>query len=371
MVTDVARPLLLGIESSCDDTACAVVDGQGRVLSSVVSSQLAAHRPFGGVVPEIASRQHLANWSAVSAEAVERAGIDLRSIDAVAATGGPGLVGSLMVGLTLGKAIAWGLAKPFFAVHHLEGHLYSPFLRPPSTTAGPAVAEVVPDRFVGLIVSGGHTTLVGVERGRVCSLAETRDDAIGEAFDKLGKRMGLPYPQGPVVDELAERGRAERFPLPVPSPGERPYFSYSGLKTQTLSALQVLENRRGRRLDERGPEEPLPDEAIDLLAGFRAAAVRQLVDRLERLHRRDGFEILAVSGGVAANLLLRRELASWASARSVDLRLTPLAFAGDNAAMVGYVALLRIRRGDVGDALDLEARSRVPFDVAPVTPIDA
>ena len=179
----------------------------------------------------------------------------------------------------------------------------------PSTTAGPAVAEGVPDRFVGLIVSGGHTTLVGVERGRVSSLAETRDDAIGEAFDKLGKRMGLPYPQGPVVDELAERGRAERFPLPVPSPGERPYFSYSGLKTQTLSALQALESRRGRRLDERGPEEPLPDEAIDLLAGFRAAAVRQLLDRLERLHRRDRFEILAVSGGVAANRLLRRELA--------------------------------------------------------------
>ena len=361
MVPEVDRPLLLGIETSCDDTACAVVDGQGRVLSSVVSSQLAAHRPFGGVVPEIASRQHLANWSAVSEEALERAGVELRAIDGVAATRGPGLVGSLLVGLTVGKAIAWGLGKPFYAVHHLEGHLYSPFLAVPPDGCELQPAHAVPELFVGLIVSGGHTTLVEVESRRVLALAETRDDAIGEAFDKLGKRMGLPYPQGPVVDELAEKGRAERFPLSVPVPGESPYFSYSGLKTQTLLALEKLERAAGGRTDERDPKEPLSAEVIDLLAGFRAAAVRQLVDRLERLHRRKPVEILAVSGGVAANRLLRRELTRWSSERGVDLRLTPLGFAGDNAAMIAHVALLRSRRGDPGDGLDFEALSRVPF----------
>ena len=231
------RPLVLAIETSCDDTACAFVDGEGRVLASVVSSQLAAHRPFGGVVPEIASREHLRNWPHVRAAACDRAGARVEDADLIAATRGPGLVGSLLVGLSLGKAIAYALGRPFHAVHHLEGHLYSPFLRP-----GSAPAEEVPERFVGLVVSGGHTTLFGVADGQVSTLAETRDDAMGEAFDKLGKRLGLAYPQGPRVDELAERGDAARRPLPVPgAPGDQElFFSYSGLKSQAILELERL-----------------------------------------------------------------------------------------------------------------------------------
>src|SRR5215207_6744808 len=225
------HPLVLGIETSCDDTACAVLDGEGRVLSSVVSSQLASHRPYGGVVPEIASREHLSNWPAVIGVALERTGVALPEVDVVAATRGPGLVGALLVGLALGKSIAFALERPFLAIHHLEGHLYSPFL-PPRDVAAPA--EPVPARFVGLVVSGGHTSLFAVEDGCVETLGETRDDAMGEVFDKVGKRLGLPYPQGPLVDELAERGdpSARRFATPLR--GDTLDVSYSGLKSQAL-----------------------------------------------------------------------------------------------------------------------------------------
>jgi N6-L-threonylcarbamoyladenine synthase len=346
-------PLVLGIESSCDDTACAVLDGRGAVLASVVSSQLEAHRPYGGVVPEIASRHHLENWPPVSAEALERAGVEMRQVDVVAATSGPGLVGSLLVGLTLGRAIAYGLGRPFQAVHHLEGHLYSPFLDP---AGGPA--EEIPQRFVGLVVSGGHTSLFRVEAGRVTTLAETRDDAIGEAFDKIGKRIGLPFPQGPVVDELAERGDPGAYRLSVPRCGASLDFSYSGLKTQTLVALERICEEKGYSPPFAGP---LPPEIIDLLAAFRAAAVRQIVRRLARLAEREAIELLAVSGGVAANRLLRRELERWAGRTGVPLRLVPLAFSGDNAAMIAHAALLRHRRGEADDPLAVEAASRVPL----------
>ena len=349
----VVPPIVLGIESSCDDTGCAVIDGRGAVLASVVSSQLEAHRPYGGVVPEIASREHLRNWPPVSAEAMKSAGIDMRQLDVVAATSGPGLVGSLLVGLTLGRAIAYGLGRPFQAVHHLEGHLYSPFLDP-----GGGAAEDVPDRFVGLVVSGGHTSLFRVTSGEVETLAETRDDAIGEAFDKIGKRVGFEFPQGPIVDEIAERGDPKAYPLPVPYCGGSLDFSYSGLKTQTLVTLERICRERGLELP---VGDPMPPEIIDLLAGFRAAAVRQLVRRLEALERAEPIKLLAVSGGVAANRLLRRELAGWAERAGVPLRLAPLEFSGDNAAMIAHAALLRHRRGESDDPLAVEAASRVPL----------
>ncbi len=358
------KPVVLGIETSCDDTACALVDGRGRVLSSVVSSQLAAHRPYGGVVPEIASREHLANWPPVSAAALAEAGLDLADVDAVAATRGPGLVGSLLVGLSLGKSIAFGLGRPFHAVHHLEGHLVSPFLPPPGVSGAPA--EPIPDRFTGLVLSGGHTTLVEVAEGRIATLAETRDDAMGESFDKVGKRVGLPYPQGPRVDELAELGDASRRPFAVPSCGADSLdFSYSGLKTQTLGAIEDLE-RRGvatRPAPHASGAEPVfPSEVLDLLAGFRAAAVRQVLDRLERLRRGGGLAgVLAVSGGAAANRLLRRELAAWAAEQEVELRLVPLVYSGDNAAMIAFAALLRELRGQRDDPLAAEAASRLPL----------
>ena len=345
------RPIVLAIETSCDDTACAVVDGAGRVLASSVSSQLAAHRPYGGVVPEIASREHLANWPAVASAALGPLGLAPADADLVAATRGPGLVGALLVGLSMGKALAYGLGKPFYGVHHLEGHLWSSFL-----VKGGEPAMPVPDRFVALVVSGGHTAIYDVVDGTVTTLAETRDDAVGEVFDKLGKRLGIAYPQGPRVDELAERGSGAGEPLPVPRFEGEPFFSYSGLKSAAIRRLEALE-RGGLDVDPADPPAPV----LDLLAAFRAAAVAQLVDRLDRLHRARPYALLAVSGGVAANRLLRRELTDWAATRGVDLRLVPLAFSGDNAAMIAFAALLRHRRGEPGDAFSIEAESRIPF----------
>jgi N6-L-threonylcarbamoyladenine synthase len=351
------HPLVLGIETSCDDTACAVVDGAGRVLSSVVSSQLAAHRPYGGVVPEIASREHLSNWPAVSREALERAGVGLREVEVVAATRGPGLVGALLVGLSLGKAIAFAEGRPFHAVHHLEGHLFSPFLRAPGDPAAP---EPPPARFVGLVVSGGHTSLFAVEDGAVSTLGETRDDAMGEVFDKVGKRLGLPYPQGPKVDELAERGTPDAHRLPVSRFGDTLDFSYSGLKSQTLLEIERLERTLGPI--ELGDGDGAPQPVLDLLAAFRESAVGQVLDRLDRLHQRNPFSLLAVSGGAAANRLLRRRLPVWAAAgREVDLRLVPLVYSGDNAAMIANAALLRHRRGIADDPFAAEAESRIPL----------
>lgn len=350
------HPLILGIETSCDDTACAVLDGEGRVLSSVVSSQLAAHRPYGGVVPEIASREHLANWSAVSREALERAGVALRDVDVVAATRGPGLVGALLVGLSIGKAVAFAAGRPFHAIHHLEGHLYSPFLRPPGDPEPPAPP---PSRFVGLVLSGGHSSLFAVEDDSISTLGETRDDAIGEVFDKVGKRLGLPYPQGPRVDELAERGTPGAHRLPVSRFGEGLDFSYSGLKSQTLLEIERLERTLGPI--DLGSGDPPPQEVLDLLAGFRESAVGQVLGRLERLQERQPMALLAVSGGAAANRLLRRELPAWAARHGIDLRLVPLVYSGDNAAMIAHAALLRHRRGSTGDPFAAEAESRIPL----------
>jgi N6-L-threonylcarbamoyladenine synthase len=350
-------PLVLGIETSCDDTACAVLDGEGRVLSSVVSSQLAAHRPYGGVVPEIASREHLSNWPVVSAETLAKAGVSLGDVDVVAATRGPGLVGALLVGLSIGKGIAFASGRPFHAVHHLEGHLFSPFLRPPGSAPEPA--EPPPRRFVGLVLSGGHSSLFAVEEGEVVTLGETCDDAIGEVFDKVGKRLGLPYPQGPRVDELAERGDPDAVRLPVALCGETLDFSYSGLKSQTLLEIERLEKTLGPIDLGDGREPPRP--VLDLLAGFRAAAVGQVLSRLDRLAKEREIGLLAVSGGAAANRLLRRELPAWSQRNGVELRLVPLVYSGDNAAMIAHAALLRHLRGAAGDPFSAEAESRIPL----------
>jgi len=345
------KSLILGIETSCDDTACALVETSGEVVSSVVSSQLEQHRPYGGVVPEIASREHLRNWSAVLAETLARGGRELDEVDAIAATRAPGLIGSLLVGLSLGKALARGLEKPFYGVHHLEGHLYSPFLQVGGDPAQPA-----PESFAALVVSGGHTALYRVVGGEVETLAETRDDAIGEVFDKVGKRLGLPYPQGPRVDEIAEEwtGATPRFALARCSDGSLD-FSFSGLKTETLRALE-------RALGREGVSDPAHTAAV--LAGFRLAAVDQLLDRLERLFRLERFGVLAVSGGAAANRLLRRRLPEWAARRRVDLRLVDLTFAGDNAAMIAHAAARRFLAGDAGDTAGIEAASRLALGSA-------
>lgn len=351
------KPLILGIETSCDDTACAVLDGAGRVLASVVSSQVEPHRPFGGVVPEIASREHLRNWPAVSAETLTAAGIELGEVDAVAATRGPGLVGSLLVGLSLGKAIAYALEVPFHAIHHMEAHLFSPFLRGQGLVADPVAED-----FVGLVVSGGHSLLLRVEGGgdRIDTLAQTRDDAMGEVFDKIGKRIGLAFPGGARVDELAELGEAKAHPMPIAKCGDSLDFSFSGLKSRALRDLDRLQEEGVRaRLQE--PSEPPSGPLADLLAGFRAAAVDQLLDRVARLHKASPFAVLAVSGGAAANRLLRRSLESWAAEEAVELRLVDMQFCGDNAAMIAHTALLRQRRGLSDDPRSAEAAGRLPI----------
>ncbi len=353
---------VLGIETSCDDTACAVLDAEGRVLSSVVSSQLDVHRPFGGVVPEVASREHLRNWPAVSAAALQEAGVDWSDVGAVAATRGPGLVGSLLVGLSLGKAISYSLGVPFLAVHHLEGHLFSPLLR----TDG--ASRSVPESMVGLVVSGGHTSLLAVDgpSGAVTSLAETRDDAIGEAFDKIGHRVGLPFPAGAEVDRLAELGDPAAQPFRVARiKSDELAFSYSGLKSQALRALGEIEAGNGHAAetpaDGAGDDGSWPREVLDLFAGFRRAAVAQLIDRLDRLCDERPVERLSVSGGVAANRLLRREVVLWGERRGADVLLVPLRYCGDNAAMIAHAGLLRLRRGDTDDPRSADAESRIPF----------
>jgi N6-L-threonylcarbamoyladenine synthase len=281
----------------------------------------------------------------------------------------------LLVGLSLGKAVAYALGKPFHAVHHLEGHLYSPFLQAP----GEGAAEPVPERFTGLVLSGGHTNLFAVDRGGVTTLGETRDDAVGEVFDKVGKRLGLPYPQGPKVDALAELGDPEARPLPVPTCGDSLDFSYSGLKSRTLVEIEKLERRGvdtdlstvdlstvdlatvGPATGEKGNGGAAAPEVLDLLAGFRRAAVDEVLDRCGRLHEDRPLDVLAVSGGAAANRLLRRELRIWADRRGIDLRLVPLVYSGDNAAMIAFAALQRQRRGLADDPRNAEAASRIPL----------
>ena len=308
-------------------------------------------------MPEIASREHLRNWLPVETETLSATGLSLADVDLVAATHGPGLVGALLVGLSLGKAMAYGLGVPFHAVHHLEGHLYSPYL----SASGEAASEP-PTSFVGLVVSGGHTSLYRVDDGAISVAAETRDDAMGEVFDKVGKRLGLPYPQGPVVDRLAEEGTAEGHAFSVATCSDGALdFSYSGLKSQALLAIEARA-REGFEPPE-GSIDPsdFAPELLDLLAGFRAAAVAQLLDRLERLYEAEPFEHLAVSGGVAANRLLRREVSEWASRRAVDTRLVELKYSGDNAAMIAHAALRRSRTGQADDPLSAEASSRLPI----------
>ncbi|MEM8961861.1 MAG: tRNA (adenosine(37)-N6)-threonylcarbamoyltransferase complex transferase subunit TsaD [Acidobacteriota bacterium] len=354
--------MILGIETSCDDTACALIDGQGIIRASVVSSQL-AHQPYGGVVPEIASREHLKNWPAVSAAAFAQAEVSPADLNAVAATRGPGLVGSLLVGQSLGRAMAFALDTPFYGVHHLEGHVVSPFL---GGNVGDEPSPL-PERFTALVVSGGHTSLLTVEGDRIESVAESRDDAIGEVFDKVGKRIGLAYPQGPRVDRLAETGVADSSAFTVPPlSDDELFFSYSGLKSQALRAIEKLERSGALAPDRADPEgddpegEALPQAARDLLASFRHATVAQVIHRLNRSAQR--IECLAVSGGVAANKLLRRRLIDWADEKSVDLRLVPLRWSGDNAAMIAFAAWLRRQRGEPSSPPeDLTVASRIPF----------
>jgi N6-L-threonylcarbamoyladenine synthase len=352
--------LVLGIETSCDETSIALLDGDGRAVASVVASQTGAHARFGGVVPEIAARAHLTNLPPLLDRTLAEAGVSLRDVTLVAATAGPGLVGALLVGLSEAKGIAFGLGVPFVPVHHIEAHGLSPFLGPIGEVARP-----VPEEFTALVVSGGHTHLYRFRARRVALLARTRDDAAGEAYDKVAKMAGLGYPGGPVVDRLARSGRAAQpFAVARFSDGSLD-FSFSGLKTAVRDRLAALGLRPQtgipdaiRTVEER--EAPVP--LRDLLADFQEAVVTQLEDRLSRVLLEDRFVTLTVSGGVAANSLLRERLTAWGRKRGVEVLIPDPALTGDNAVMVAFAGLRRHLAGRTGEGFAALARSRWPLE---------
>ncbi|RME72614.1 MAG: tRNA (adenosine(37)-N6)-threonylcarbamoyltransferase complex transferase subunit TsaD [Planctomycetota bacterium] len=327
---------VLGIETSCDDTAAAVVRGGREVLSSVVASQTELHRRWGGVVPEAACRAHLASILPVVEEALERAGgLALGDLAAIAVTTRPGLVGALLVGVATARALAQSLGLPLVGVHHLEAHvvacqLASPALEPP---------------FVCMVVSGGHTEIYRYGGlGRMEVLGRTRDDAAGEAFDKAAAMLGLPYPGGPSIAKAAERGdpKAVRFPRALLQPRASLEMSFSGLKTALLYRLKGVGSRR----EGFGPAADLaPQEVADLAASYQEAIVDVLVEKLRRAARHTGLRDVAVGGGVACNVRLRERLAAMAEQEGLRLHLAPPAWCTDNAAMVAALGWRNLEAG--------------------------
>jgi N6-L-threonylcarbamoyladenine synthase len=347
-----ASLLVLGIETSCDETATAVVartgDGRGRILSNLVRSQLAQHQVFGGVVPEIAARAHVVCLDRLIAAALEEAGVAFAGLDGIAATAGPGLIGGVLVGLSTAKALALATGKPLLAVNHLEAHALTPGL-----TDG-----LVPP-YLLLLVSGGHTQLVAVEGvGAYRRYGTTVDDALGEAFDKTAKLLGLGYPGGPLVEAEARLGDPRRFAFPRPMVGrEGCHFSFSGLKTAVRLAAEST-----------APLEP--GDVADICAAFEAAVCDSLADRVANALARFRAEhaglarpALVVSGGVAANAALRARLAETAAMAGFRLVAPPAALCTDNAAMVAWAGAERLARG-LTDPLDVPARARWPLDPA-------
>ena len=326
---------VLGIESSCDETAAALLEsvpaGGVRVLSSVISTQIPLHRLYGGVIPELASRNHTGRLPQVLQDALDQAGCCIEQVDAFAATGGPGLVAALLVGHTAAKALALAGGKPFVSVNHLEGHMLSPFIHCPAELAAPQM----PPAHLGLVVSGGHTLLLDVRGlGDYRLLGRSQDDAAGEAFDKVAKMLDLPYPGGPEIDKLAARGDAARFSLPRPMLHEPNYdFSFSGLKTAVLYTLPKL-------VAGGNPNDLDGQTLCDLCAGVREAIVDVLVQKTRRALRETGHRILAISGGVSCNAALRSRMAALCEQEGVHLLLPPPVLTTDNAAMIAYAGLL-------------------------------
>ena len=333
--------LILGIESSCDETAVALVRGDRTIVAQRIASQDEAHRPFGGVVPELAARAHVERLTPMVAEVLGEAGLALADVDAVAATAGPGLIGGVMVGLVTGKALAFAAGKPLIAVNHLEGHALSPRLADASLQFP----------YLLLLVSGGHCQLLGVEGvGRYRRLATTIDDAIGEAFDKTAKILGLGFPGGPAVERAARLGDPRRFALPRPLLGSaEPHFSFAGLKSAVLRQWAAL------------PDKDLAD-SNDLAAGFEAAATDCLIDRTARaMTAFPEATALVVAGGVASNQHIRSALAALAAAHGLAFVAPPLWLCTDNAAMIAWAGAERLALGLV-DTMDAPARPRWPLD---------
>jgi N6-L-threonylcarbamoyladenine synthase len=329
--------LILGLESSCDETAAALVASDRRVLAHRLAGQEEAHRPFGGVVPEIAARAHVEILPRLIEEVLAEADVKLDQVDAIAATAGPGLIGGVMVGLVTAKGLALAAGKPLVAVNHLEGHALSPMLSDPDLRFP----------YLLLLVSGGHCQLLFVEGvGHYSRLATTIDDAAGEAFDKSAKLLGLGFPGGPAIERAAADGdpRAVSLPRPLVGSGE-PHFSFAGLKSAVLRA------RDGGLHD-----------AADIAASFQQAVVDCLVDRTSlALRRVPSATALVVAGGVAANGAIRRALADLAAAHGLPFVAPPLWLCTDNAAMIAWAGALRFEAG-LTDGLDAPARARWPLD---------
>ena len=330
--------IVLGIETSCDETAAALVKDGRQVLSNIIASQTEIHAPFGGVVPEIAARQHIEVIGYIVDRALDDAGLSLKDVDGFAVANGPGLAGALLVGLNYAKALSYANKKPLIGVHHIEGHVCANYLG----------GELEPP-FLSLVVSGGHTVILAVEgydTYRV--LGSTRDDAAGEAFDKIARLLGLGYPGGPLIDKLAKEGRADAYPFPR-AKVDGLDFSFSGLKTAVSQVINGTANAPARRRKAQGKEMPadaMPSKTeislADIAASFQQAVVDVLVDKTLKACRQMGYSQVALAGGVACNHGLRSTMQAACEAAGVELFMPPPIYCTDNAAMIasrGYYSL--------------------------------
>lgn len=333
---------VLGIETSCDETGIALYDTERGLLAHALYSQIEVHRVYGGVVPELASRDHVRKTLPLIEQVLEEAGVAPASVDGVAYTAGPGLIGALMVGSTVARGLAFGWGVPSLGVHHMEGHLLAPMLE----EERPAFP------FVALLVSGGHTQLVRVDGiGRYRLLGESLDDAAGEAFDKTAKMLALPYPGGPQVAKLAEAGTEDRFEFPRPMvnrPGLD--FSFSGLKTHTLTTIRALESQ-GALTDQ---------DRADVARAFEEAVVETLLIKCRRALEQEQLNTLVMAGGVSANRKLRARLAEALGARGAQVFYPAPQFCTDNGAMIAYAGAQRLLAGEA-DALETQVRPRWPL----------
>jgi len=328
--------IVLAIESSCDETSASVSKDGRRILSNVVFSQVDLHGTFGGVVPEIASREHIKRITAVIDRALEEAAVSSRNIDLVAVTKGPGLIGSLLVGINAAKAFAYANGIPFIGVHHLSGHIYA------NNIDSPLVFPLL-----ALIVSGGHTELILMrEHFQFEKLGQTHDDAVGEAYDKIARVLELGYPGGPVIDRLASEG-TPRYPMPVIKAGGEYDFSYSGLKSHVINLIHN-ERQRGREIDVR-----------DMAASFQEAAVDHLIKQSRKAFDDYNADMFLVAGGVAANRHLRRRVEEVFN--DVDVSIPRFEYCTDNAAMMGIAGYYKYNTLGTEDALDMNGHSRLPF----------
>jgi N6-L-threonylcarbamoyladenine synthase len=372
--------LVLGIETSCDETAAAVVEDGERILSNVVASQILTHEKYGGVVPELASREHLRKISPVTREALDRAGLHTAEVDAVAVTEGPGLIGSLLVGLVYGKALALALEKPLVGVNHLEGHIHSVWLENKIARRAAPTVEEASFPNVTLVVSGGHTSLfrVSTDPGpsvpvfSYSALGQTRDDAAGEAFDKVAKLLGLGYPGGPVIDRLARFGNPHAIKLgPVKMKGNPFDFSFSGLKTAVLyrvrggdlAAEAALRNDWRKSKGRVTPEElreQCSAATLDLIASFQEAVVGDLVERTLQAAARERVNSVFVAGGVACNSQLRERFAEAARAAGFAVFFPSPQLSTDNAAMIAAAGYFRLMAGERA-GLALTAHASFPL----------